>query len=50
MTKKRWRWLAAALVVAAVAGTWTTRRAQACLFGSCDAIVIANQFTQIATW
>ncbi len=45
---KRWRWLVAALVVAAVAGTWTARRAQACLFGSCDAIIIANQVTQIA--
>ena len=48
MTTSKWRWLAAALVVAAVAGTWTTRRAQACLFGSCDAIIIANQVTQIA--
>ena len=28
--------------------TWTARRAQACLFGSCDAIIIANQITQIA--
>ena len=48
MTKKRWRWLVAALVVAAVAGTWSTRRAHACLFGTCDAIIIANQVTQIA--
>ena len=45
---RRWRWLVAALVVAVAAGTWTTRRAQACLFGSCDAIIIANQITQIA--
>ena len=45
---KRWRWLVAALVVAVAAGTWTARRAQACLFGSCDAIIIANQVTQIA--
>ncbi len=45
---KRWRWLVAALVVAVAAGTWTSRRAQACLFGSCDAIIIANQITQIA--
>ncbi len=44
----RWRWLVVAAVVAAAAGTWTTRRAQACLFGSCDAIIIANQVTQIA--
>ena len=45
---KRWRWLIAALLVAAAAATWTTQRAQACLFGSCDAIIIANQVTQIA--
>ncbi len=45
---KRWRWLAAAIVVAVAAGTWTSRRAQACLFGSCDTIIIANQVTQIA--
>ncbi len=48
MTRKKWRWLIAVVVVAAVAGTWTARRAQACLFGSCDAIIIANQITQIA--
>ena len=48
MTKKGWRWLIAALVVAVVAGKGTARRAQACLFGSCDAIIIANQVTQIA--
>ena len=48
MTKNRWRWLVAALVVAVVAGTWTSRRAQACLFGTCDSIIIANQITQIA--
>ena len=48
MTKKRWRWLVAPLVVAAAVGTWTSRRAEACLFGSCDAIIIANQITQIA--
>ena len=46
--KSRWRWLVAAIVVAVAAGTWTARRAQACLFGSCDAIIIANQVTQIA--
>ncbi len=45
---KRWRWLVVAVAVAAAAGTWTTRRAQACLFGSCDTIIIANQITQIA--
>ena len=48
MTNSKWRWLIAAIVVAAAAGTWTSRRAQACLFGSCDAIIIANQITQIA--
>ena len=48
MTKKKWRWLVAALVVAVVAGTWTARRARACLLGSCDTIIIANQITQIA--
>ena len=45
---KRWRWLVAALAVTAAAGTWTAQRAQACLFGSCDSIIIANQITQIA--
>ena len=45
---KRWRWLVVGIVVALAAGTWTSRRAQACLFGSCDAIIIANQITQIA--
>ena len=45
---KRWRWLVVGALVAVAAGTWTTRRAQACLFGSCDAIIIANQITQIA--
>ena len=48
MTKKRWRWLVAALVVTTALGTWSARGAQACLFGSCDAIIIANQITQIA--
>ncbi len=48
MTKNRWRWLVAALVVAAAVGTWSSRRAEACLFGSCDTIIIANQITQIA--
>ena len=48
MTKNTWRWLVAALVVAAAVGTWTSRRAEACLLGSCDAIIIANQVTQIA--
>ena len=48
MTKNRWRWLVVGLVVAVAAGTWTSRRAQACLFGTCDAIIIANQITQIA--
>ena len=47
MTKK-WRWLIAGLVVAVTVGAWMERRAQACLFGSCDAIIIANQVTQIA--
>ncbi len=45
--KRQWRWLAVAVVVAAAAGTWAAQRAQACLFGSCDAIIIANQVTQI---
>lgn len=45
---KRWRWLIAAVVVAVALGTWSSRRAEACLFGSCDAIIIANQITQIA--
>ena len=48
MTKHKWRWLIAGLLVALAAGTWTSRRAQACLLGSCDAIIIANQITQIA--
>ena len=48
MTNSRWRWLVAALVVAAAVGTWSGRRAEACLLGSCDAIIIANQVTQIA--
>ena len=48
MTKSKWRWLIAVLVVTTALGTWTARRAQACLFGSCDAIIIANQVTQIA--
>ena len=47
MTKKRWRWCLAALVVVVATGTWTTERAEACLFGSCDALIIANQVTQI---
>ena len=48
MTNSRWRWLVAGLVVAAAVGTWSSRRAEACLFGSCDTIIIANQITQIA--
>ncbi len=48
MTKNRWRWLVAVLVVAVAVGTWSSRRAEACLFGSCDSIIIANQITQIA--
>ena len=48
MTRRRWRWLIVGVVVTVAAGTWTSRRAQACLFGSCDAIMIANQVTQIA--
>ncbi|MYH30726.1 MAG: hypothetical protein F4018_08395 [Acidobacteria bacterium] len=48
MTKKKWRWLIAVLVIVAAAATWTARRAEACLFGSCDSIIIANQITQIA--
>ena len=47
MTKKK-RLLVAGIVVALAAGTWSARRTQACLFGSCDAIIIANQVTQIA--
>ena len=47
MTKKQ-RLLIAGVVVVLAAGTWSARRAQACLFGSCDAIIIANQVTQIA--
>ena len=34
--------------MAVAIGTWSSRRAEACLFGSCDAIIIANQVTQIA--
>ena len=48
MTKNQWRWLIAGLVVAVAAATWSTRRAQACLLGTCDSIIIANQVTQIA--
>ena len=44
----RWRWFVVGVVVVAAAGTWSSRRAEACLFGSCDAIIIANQVTQIA--
>ena len=47
MTKKS-RWLIAGLMMAAAIGTWTARRAQACLLGSCDALIVANQVTQIA--
>ncbi len=48
MTKKGWRWLVVGVVVMAAVGTWSSRRAEACLFGSCDTIIIANQITQIA--
>ena len=44
----RWRLLIAGMVMAVAIGTWSSRRAEACLFGSCDAIIIANQVTQIA--
>ncbi|MYN67558.1 MAG: hypothetical protein F4X11_21445 [Acidobacteria bacterium] len=44
----RWRLLIAGVVAAVAIGTWSSRRAEACLFGSCDAIIIANQVTQIA--
>ena len=42
------RWLSAGVVAALVAGTVTTQRTQACLFGTCDGLIIANQITQIA--
>ena len=42
------RWLSAGVVAAVVAGTVTTQRTQACLFGTCDGLIIANQITQIA--
>lgn len=47
MTTKKWRWMITGLAVAAAVGTWSNRRAEACLLGSCDAIIIANQVTQI---
>lgn len=40
------RWLVVAAVVAG-AGVWSERRAAACFLGACDAIIIANQVTQI---
>ena len=46
---KSWkRWLIVGAVVAATAGVWSERRATACLLGSCDALIVANQITQIA--
>ena len=44
----RWRLSIVGLVAAVAIGTWSSRRAEACLFGSCDAIIIANQVTQTA--
>lgn len=34
--------------MSAVAGAWLARCGQACLFGACPSIIIANQITQIA--
>lgn len=45
---KRWRWLLAAAAVTAVVLIGPPKRVEACLFGTCDAIIIANQATQIA--
>ena len=57
---KRWRWLVAAVVLAAVLGTWSERRVDACAFvivmglGSgggtdfCAPIAVAQQVTEIA--
>ena len=57
---KRWRWLVAAVVLAAVLGTWSTRRVDACAFvivmgfgngggtDFCAPIQVAQQVTEIA--
>ena len=53
---KRWRWLLAAVVLAAVLGTWSARRVDACafvlVFGSgtdvCGPIQVVQQATEIA--
>ena len=34
-------------VVAAAAGLWSERKAAACFLGTCDALIVANQVTQI---
>ncbi|MYF39026.1 MAG: hypothetical protein F4219_09760 [Gammaproteobacteria bacterium] len=45
---KKWRWLMAAAAVAAVVMIGPRQRVEACLLGTCDSIIIANQVTQIA--
>ena len=53
---RKWRWLLAAVMTAAVLGTWSARRADACafvlVFGSgtdvCGPIQVAQQVTEIA--
>ena len=53
---RKWRWLLAAVLLAAVLGTWSARRADACafvlVFGSgtdvCAPIQVAQQVTEIA--
>ena len=44
---KKWRWLLAAAAVVAVVLIGPPRRVEACLFGTCDAIIISNQVVQI---
>lgn len=44
---KRWRWLLAAAAVTAVVLIGPPKRVEACLFGTCDAIIISNQVVQI---
>lgn len=41
------RWVIAGAVAAAAAGLWSERRAAACFLGTCDALIVANQVTQI---
>ena len=45
---KKWRWLMAAAALTAVVLIGPRQRVEACLLGTCDAIIIANQVTQIA--